>query len=345
MSETKPSKKPKKLFSIPNIIFFILCVIVFYFVVHNFAELKTVKSLFHQIDNWWIAVAIFSQLLTYGCTALLYYFLMNKFKDRTVITFFDLFKMSIVIVFINQVVTAAGISGNGFLFSEVKKREVSSEKAFFTIIMECICLYLALGALLVIVPGIYLLQFKALPHLFWIVILFGFILYGALAAFMTVLSNKKTLTYIIKHLSRITFLKRYLEEIEISPEGTFSEFGTKGPWGIFRKYKKQAAVVILCQLGVFFADSLTIVALLHGLHVHLPYIATLMALLLTFVAAALPISPGALLVYEGAMTFFFTSMGMDLPTALIITLMFRVLSFWAPIFLGLLLYKHVQKNK
>ncbi|HTH93068.1 MAG TPA: lysylphosphatidylglycerol synthase transmembrane domain-containing protein [Candidatus Paceibacterota bacterium] len=345
MSEKKPSSRSKTLFSTGNIVFFALCVIVFYFVVHNASELKTVKSLFNQIDGWWLTVAVISQLITYGCTALLYYFLTNKFKDRTPITFFDLFKMSIVIVFINQIVTAGGISGNGFLYSELNKREVSSKKAFFTIIMECISLYVALGSLLIIIPLIHLSIHHSLPHLFWIIILFGLILYGVLAGFMTVLTNQRVLRFFIKHLSRIAFLRRYLEDIEISPEGTFSEFGTKGPWGIFRKYPAQSAVVVLGQLGVFFADSLTIVALLHGLHVHFAYIDILLTLILTFVASALPISPGALLIYEGAMTFFFTSSGMPVATALIITLMFRVLSFWAPILLGLGLYKHVQTNK
>jgi uncharacterized protein (TIRG00374 family) len=329
------SHHSKKLFSWSNIIFFALCCIVFYFVIHNLAELKTVKSLFKQIDGWWITVAVVAQITTYISTATLYYFLMNKFKDRTSITLFDLFKMSIVIVFINQIVSAGGLSGNGFLFSELNKREVSAKKAFFTIVMECICLYVALGLLLISLPLIYISIYKTLPHLFWIVILFGFVLYGGLATFMTVLSNKKTLTYIIKQLSRIKFLRHHLNGIAFSPEGTFSEFGTKGPWGIFLKYKAQSLVVIMGQL----------VALLHGLHVHIAYIVVVLGLLLTFVVTALPISPGGLIIYEGAMTFFFSSMGMPVSTALIVTLIFRVLSFWAPIFLGLLLYKNVQTDK
>jgi uncharacterized protein (TIRG00374 family) len=339
------STHPKKLFSWSNIIFLLLCSGVFYFAIHNLAELKEVKNLFKQIDPWWIVVAVIGQLLTYLSTAILYYFLMNKFKDRTPITLFDLFKLSIVIVFINQIVPAGGISGNGFLFNELSNREVSQRKAFFTIIMECIFLYVALALLLIVLPIIYISLYKTLPHLFWIVILFGFLLYGALAAFVTILSNKKTLTKIIKHLSRIKFLRHYLDDITFSPEGTFTEFGTKGPWGIFLKYKKASIVVILGQLGVFFADSLTILALLHGLHVHIAYIVIVFGLLLTFIAAALPISPGALLLYEGAMTFFFTSMGMPFATALIVTILFRVLSFWAPVLLGLFMYKSVQTDK
>jgi len=321
----------------------ILCCGVFYFVVHDFTELKTINTLFEKVDGRWIAVAIIAQALTYLSTATLYYFLLNKFKGKTSVTLADFFKLSIVIVFINQIVPSGGIGGNGFLFGELSKRGVTSKKAFFTIIMECLCLYVALGILIIALPLLYLGSHHGmLPHLFWIVIVFGLLLYGALATVVTILSNKNTLHHVIKKISRIKFLKRYLEDIDFSPEGTFPEYDVKGPWGVFLKYKTQSLVVIAGQLGVFFADSFTIFALLHGLHVHVAYIVIAFGLLLTFITAALPISPGALLVYEGAMTFFYTSMGMPFQTALIVTLLFRVLSFWAPIVLGLILYKNVQ---
>jgi uncharacterized protein (TIRG00374 family) len=339
-------KKPasKKLFSWSNVIFLILCAAVFYFVVHDFTELKTIKSLFEKVDLSWILVAIAAQALTYLSTATLYYFLLNKFKGKTSVTLADFFKLSIVIVFINQIVPSGGVGGNGFLFSELTKRKVTPKKAFFTIIMECLCLYVALALLIITLPIIYISYHHGLPHLFWIVIAFGILLYGGLATSITILSNKNTLHKVIKKLARIKFLKRHLEDIDFSPEGTFPEYNVKGPWQVFLKYKAQSAVVIAGQLGVFFADSFTIVALLHGLHVHIAYIVVAFGLLLTFITAALPISPGALLVYEGAMTFFYTSMGMPFQTALIVTLLFRVLSFWTPIVLGLILYKNVQTD-
>jgi uncharacterized protein (TIRG00374 family) len=341
------AKQParKRVFSWPNVIFLLLCCGVFYFVVHDFTELKTVQGLFKQVDAKWIGVAIIAQVCTYLSTATLYYFLLNKFKGKTSVSLADFFKLSIVIVFINQIVPSGGVSGNGFLFGELKKRGVPAKKAFFTIIMECLCLYVALGMLIITLPLLYIGFYRGLPHLFWIVILFGLLLYGALATLVTILSNKDTLHRLIKKISKIRFLRHYLENIDFSPEGTFPEYGVSGPWKVFLTYKKQSLVVVAGQLGVFFADSFTIFALLHGLHVHVAYIVIAFGLLLTFITAALPISPGSLLVYEGAMTFFYASMGMPFQTALIVTLMFRVLSFWAPIVLGLALYKNVQTDE
>jgi uncharacterized protein (TIRG00374 family) len=335
----------EKIFSWRNGIFLVLCCVVFYFVVHNFTEIQTVHTLFKQIDGRWITLAIVSQFFTYLFVALIYYLLLNSFKSKTAITLPDLFKLSIVTVFINQVVPSGGIGGNGFLFNEVTNRGVPAKKAFFTIVMECLTLYVSLAVLLIVLPLLYIVQYAALPPVFIYVIIFGFLLYGALAALMTVISVKDALHYVLRKLSRIPFLKHHLEDITFSAQDTFPEYGTVGPWHIFLKYKKLSLWMMVCQWGIFFADAVTIFALLQGLHAPVSFLIISFGLLLTFVAAALPLSPGALLVYEGAMTFFYTAMGIPFGTALVITLLYRVLSFWAPMVMGLLLYRHVQTKK
>jgi uncharacterized protein (TIRG00374 family) len=334
----------EKIFSWRNGIFLVLCCVVFYVVVHNFTEIRTVHTLFKQIDGRWIVLAVVSQFLTYLFVALIYYLLLNHFKDKTAITLPDLFKLSIVTVFINQVVPSGGIGGNGFLFNELTHRGISSKKAFFTIVMECLTLYVSLAVLLIVLPLLYIAYYTTLPQVFIYVIIFGFLLYGALSVLITIISVKDALQYVLKKISRIPFLKNHIHDITFSPQGTFAEYGTAGPWQIFLKYKKLSLWITLCQWGIFFADAVTVFALLHGLHVPVSFIVISFGLLLTFIAAALPLSPGALLVYEGAMTFFYTAMGMPFATALIITLLYRVLSFWVPMVMGLVLYRHVQKK-
>ncbi|MES2224564.1 MAG: lysylphosphatidylglycerol synthase transmembrane domain-containing protein [Patescibacteria group bacterium] len=335
---------PKKIFSWSNIVFMALCAAVFYFVVHNFTELKNVHVLFSQIDGWWIAAAVAAQVLTYLSTATLYYSVTNNVKEKTSITLPAFFKLAIVIMFINQIVPSGGLGGNGFFYSEMRKRGLAAKKAFFVIIMDCLALYVSLGLLLLILPAWYLSVAKHMPNVFYYVCIFGFLLYGGLAAVITIVSHQETLQYAIAKLSRIKFLAKRLKKARLSDEEIFQDYGTKGPWGIFLKYKTVSWGAVLCQLAVFFADSFTIFALLEGLHVHVSFLVIAFGLLLTFVAAALPISPGALLVYEGAMTFFYASMGMPFQAALIVTLLYRVLSFWIPIVAGLVLYKHVQTD-
>lgn len=342
---SRASRVSKKLLSWSNIVFFILCCIVMYVLVRNIAEIKTIKSLFRQVDPWWMTAALVAQALTYVATAALYHVLLDKVKDKTTISMWHMFKMSIVIVFINQVVPSGGLGGNGFLFNELSKNDVPSKKAFFAIIMECLCLYVAMTVLLIVVPAWYLIHFHTLPHLFFIAIIYGFAFYAVLAVVMTIVSRKETAEYLIKKLSRFRFIRHYLDEVTFSPQGTFTEYGAKGPWGIFKKYPKEIIGVVAGHLTVFLADAFTIFALSKGLELHLSVIVILLGLLLSNIIAALPISPGALLLFEGAMTFFYTAMGVPFQAALVITLLYRVLSFWLPVIIGLLLYKQVQTKK
>ncbi len=342
---TAVSRASKKLLTVPNVIFLVLCCVVMYLIFKNVAQIKAIDELFRQIDDRWIIIAIASQLITYLATTAIYYALINRFKGpHGSVGFVDMLKLSIVSIFINQIVPSGGIGGNGFLFNEITKRGVTQKKAFFTIVMECIYLYVAMLVLLITLPLLYLLNHNALPPSFLIAIIYGFLLYGALAVLMTILSVKETLQKALKAISRIKFLRHYVEDITFSPQGTFADHQTEGPWGIFRKYIKGSMAVVLLQMAVFFADGLTIFALLQGLHVHTSFLIIIFGLLLTFGVAAIPISPGSLLVYESAMTFFYTSMGMPFQAAIVVTLLYRVLSFWLPIGLGLGLYKHVQKQ-
>ncbi|MEO5645916.1 MAG: lysylphosphatidylglycerol synthase transmembrane domain-containing protein [Candidatus Paceibacterota bacterium] len=336
------STTSKKLFSWSNIFFFALCCAVLYIIIRNLPQLRTVDQVFKQIDGWWITVAFASQAITYLATATLYYVLLNGFHEKTGIKIWRMFKMSIVIVFINQIVPSGGIGGNGFLYSELSKNGVTSKKTFFTIIMECLSLYIAMALLLLCLPLIYLVGHTSLPHLFLIVIIYGFIFYAVLATAITIFSKRDTLQYLIKKLSRFRFISHYFEGVTFSPQGTFTEYNVSGVWDMYRKYPKQMAMVIAGHLTVFLADGLTIFALMKGLELHASVIVILLGLLLSNIIAALPISPGSLLVFEGAMTFFYSALGIPFQAALVITLMYRVLSFWIPVIAGLLLYKSVQ---
>ncbi len=335
----------KKLFSWSNIFFFALCCAVLYIIVRNLPELRTIDQLFKQIDAWWISVAFASQIITYIATAFLYLVLLNGFNNKSQIKTWRLVNMSIVIVFINQIVPSGGIGGNGFLFNELSKNGISSKKTFFTIIMECLSLYISMILLLICLPLLYLLHHSGLPHLFLIAIIYGFVFYIVLAVAMTIFSKKEILQYVIKKLSRFHFMSHYFEHVTFSPQGMFTEYNVTGAWQMFVAYPKQMLSVVGGHLAVFLADGLTIFALVKGLELHVSIIVILLGLLLSNIIAALPISPGSLLVYEGAMTFFYSAMGVPFQAALVITLMYRVLSFWLPVIIGLLIYRSVQTKK
>jgi uncharacterized protein (TIRG00374 family) len=99
------------------------------------------------------------------------------------------------------------------------------------------------------------------------------------------------------------------------------------------------------QLFFIMSDIVTVWALIKGFHVDMSFPLVAFGLLLSLVIGALPISPGSLIVYESAMTYFFTKLGAPVHAALIITLLYRFLTFWLPIPIGLLVYRNLQRNR
>jgi len=69
-----------------------------------------------------------------------------------------------------------------------------------------------------------------------------------------------------------------------------------------------------------------------------------LGLLLSLGIGALPLSPGSLVVYESAMTYIFTMLGLPIHPALILTLLYRFLTFWLPIPIGLFFLQEPPEN-
>jgi len=56
------------------------------------------------------------------------------------------------------------------------------------------------------------------------------------------------------------------------------------------------------------------------------------------------ITPGALIFYEGGMTLFYTLLGIPAGGAFVVTMLYRALSFWLPMPVGLLLYRKLSNH-
>jgi uncharacterized protein (TIRG00374 family) len=109
--------------------------------------------------------------------------------------------------------------------------------------------------------------------------------------------------------------------------------------------KKNSVLAVFFQLCLIGFDFITAFAIIKGFHVQVAFIHVAFAVLLAIVIGALPISPGSLIAYEGAMTYFLTVLGSPVHAALIVTLLFRFLTFWLPMPVGLFLYRNLQKKR
>ncbi|HWC57939.1 MAG TPA: lysylphosphatidylglycerol synthase transmembrane domain-containing protein [Candidatus Paceibacterota bacterium] len=322
-------------FSKSKLFFYIFAAIIFVGSIYYFSQIKGSIALFRQIRPAWLVVAIAAQIGTYFFGATVFERLLRTFQI-SFIRVKELFQASIVMLFINQTIPTVGVSGHMFFFNFLKKRGVSEDRALPLILTELLTFYSAIiGIIIVLVLLCALLP--TIPSLFAPILFAGIAVYAVLAMLVGLLGRGSSVLYILKKISRISFLKKAIDQYE-----TFSFSGLKSPWRAFREHPTIVAESIFFQVCIFLCDSITILALFRGVNIHVPFLFIMLGFMVTLIIALLPISPGALIVYEGSMTFFYVSLGVPLAAAGIVTILYRVLSFWAPIPLGFFLYRKLQ---
>jgi uncharacterized protein (TIRG00374 family) len=317
----------------------VFSVVVFYFAVHYIGKLKDIEQLMMQMEPAWLFLAVSAQILTYPIYALILKLLV---KDKTGTTSYSfLFKLSLVIMFVNQLLPTGGISGDGYIFNQLVKRKVSRYNAFTAMVLESISYYAAILILLLIFYTWYLNDVTHDTILINYTVILGFVFYVLLFALVLIISNGRNISFAMHKLEKFSFIKRLIEKASLlslqnENEGTFKMLGRK---------KKEILQTIILQLFIVLSDVITVWALIKGFHVDMSFPLIAFGLLLSLVIGALPISPGSLIVYESAMTYFFTKLGASVHAALIITLLYRFLTFWLPIPIGLLVYRNLQKSR
>src|SRR5438128_7814296 len=177
----------KTLFAPSRIVFYILSFIVFCIAVRYVGKLKDIKTLLMQLSPGWLLLALASQMTTYVINSVILQTLLKEKRGTT--NFFTLFKISVVIMFVNQALPTVGVSGNGYVFIQLVQREVPAQRAFTALVLESICYYIAFLILLVIFYGWYLYSAAHVSRVFTYTAITGFVFYTFLGIVMVVISS------------------------------------------------------------------------------------------------------------------------------------------------------------
>jgi uncharacterized protein (TIRG00374 family) len=330
-------RKSNSLFTTSRIVFFVLSLVVFYFAIHYLGKLEDIKNLLLKMKPFWLFIALGFQLVTYFISALIVHVLLQN--NKNVVNFFKLFKIAIVILFVNQVLPSGGISGNSYIFNQLVKRNVPSSKAFTVLILESIGYYIATLLLLILFYSLYYSHTDHIKPIITYTTITGLVFFAFLGIVMSIISDERIISYILKKLYRFSRIRHYIMKANLSslPDGH------KNIVKMFLENMKGALLTIAFQICIITFDMLTAFAIIKGFQIELPFMHIGLAVLLSLIIGALPISPGSLIVYESAMTFFLTILGLPIHAALIVTLIFRFFTFWLPIPFGLLFYRNLQK--
>ncbi|MBZ4191643.1 lysylphosphatidylglycerol synthase transmembrane domain-containing protein [Niabella beijingensis] len=336
--DEKPENK--KLFSIGNLIFYGLAILISLFAVYYFGEIKTDFELFQTINPYWLLLAVLGQIGTYFFGAMVYQQLLLGFDIHIHQTVWRLFKISFITLFFNQTIPSAGISGNTFLFNYLQKSKIAVSNIISLISVELLSFYASIEIIIILVVMLSML-FLNIPGSLYIIFGTGFIVYFLFGLSVNVLSNKYTIDALQKKLASIKLFTKLADKFQ-----TF--FTTKEqverPTQFFHEHKTAVYRAVGLQFLIFLSDAFTILALFHGFGLAINLLTVSAGFLLTRIISLLPISPGGLILYESGMTYFFSRLGVHLSSALIITILYRALSFWLPMIVGFFVYRKMRSE-
>lgn len=320
-------------------IFIVLLVLV----VHYFPEIRKELKLLKKVNAYWLSLAILSQLMTYFLNAMVYFFLLRNLRQERLPGIGALVRASVISLFFDQVMPSAGISGKTYIFGFLGRFNIAATKVITLIVAELLTFYVTLEILIIFLLTSTIFYDRT-PYVFKAVLPAGLLVYLVMAGLILFAGRKKFLDGIYRRLSKVKFARKILEKVsrKMQQQVSGSEVQVSG---FLENNKSNVCYAFLAQLFVIIADALTILALFQGLGVPATAFNVLLCFICTKIVSTLPISPGALVLYESSMTFFFTSLGLPLGASVIVTLLYRLLSFWLPMPAGFILYRSWLKAK
>lgn len=325
----------------PNLVFYLFLGLLVLGLIYFFPTIRKDIRLMEKVQPTWLLLAILAQLATYLGSALIFSRLLKLLQTPSGISIRELFQASIVVLFANQTIPSAGISGNSFFLRFLVRRNVAAQQAIWLIAIDLLTFYFTMEAI-IIAAIIAVMALPKFPGYFHAVLVTGFLVFGLFTLFIWFIARKKTMEKIISWIMHLKLMKKFAADLqEIFESSSVRTFDN--PFPFFYQHKTGVLILMGIQLGIFLADGLTIFALYHGLSTGLPFTSILIGLLLTKIVSLLPISPGALVVYESSMTFFFHALGAPLGISILVTLFYRILSFWLPIPAGFLLSRKLER--
>jgi uncharacterized protein (TIRG00374 family) len=321
----------------------VLFALVVGFVIYYFSQIKEELKLLEKVNPWWLAVAIGSQFLTYLFTAGVYQVLVKAFRAPALPRLASLLKASIVSLFFNQTIPSAGISGNTFLFTFLARFNIAKAQIISLILTELLLFYAAMEALIILLLTACLFVYPSLPA-FKGTLAAGIAVYAAFALGIYFAGNKEFLRRQYEKLKKIKVMARLVERLKKKlPIAMIPPGGIAFP-AFIRNEKTAALKVFFLQLLITGADVLTLQAIILGVGSTASFLIVLITLVSTRIISILPFLPGSLVLYESSMSFFFVKAGLPLGIAIMITLVYRLLSFWVPIPIGTIFYRRWLKS-
>ena len=301
----------------------------------HFHEVKKAAALLGHAHLEWIALALLFQVGTYFAVGFVYRTLARALK--TSLPWPAAAKLAVVNLFVNAAVPSAGLSGNLFLGRMLSRRGVPAGTGSVIVLLERTVYFTALAMFAAVVIGIRVMHGRLRPSEVIAAAALSAVVVGLILTARKVLRSPRAIAeriggwaeraprWIAKRISRPALLA---EAKEIEDAG--------GPSALPASV---LALALVAEGTLLLLDSLTIWALFHAIKAPLPLGRASVGFALATVLAQIVVIPGTL---EVGLAGILRGVGAHIGSAVAVTLLFHVVTFWLPLPLGWLFYRNAE---
>jgi uncharacterized membrane protein YbhN (UPF0104 family) len=295
-------------------------------IVLHFGEAKRFVELARDAQPSWLALALVLQALTYAAEAGSWQGVLHRAGVPR--PEHELYALSLVALFTNQVVPTAGVAGTVLVVRALVQRGVPQAVAVAAMLVDLVGYYAAFGVAIGFAFAVIGKHHDLSPA---VLVMAGGIAVLGIAISGTALWITAPSREVPKWLQRWGIVRRALMAI-----------GSADP-ELLRAPPLLARAWVL-RLGNFACDALTLWACLRAIGMNVPPAAASAAFVIGAIARTLGIVPGGLGTFEGGVIGGLALFGVGIEPGLTAALLFRGFSFWLPMLPGLVLGHRIARE-
>ncbi len=312
--------------------FLILFLVVLFF---RFADLKS--FIFTVKQGIWYYVAVFFILqFTYLFSQPLIFFYLYKIFSKTG-KIWELTNIFLATNFVNLALPLAGVSGIVIFMSYAQKTGLSKTQA---LIINTLFYILVFFSFIFIIPLIFLFPSQLSDINLWeknIIIIFCIVILLCTYLFFLAIKNKEFMDKIVRGSTNLAnriyhFFNKKILISKANLASVLDEFY------LFQSAIENKFILLIKPLLYAFFGHLLHVLVLYFIFLafsaSVPIIVPIIGYIISVVFIIVSITPSGVGIVEPLMILFFTSAGVSLEIATIVTLIFRGIVFWLPFILG-----------
>ncbi|MSQ32106.1 MAG: flippase-like domain-containing protein [Dehalococcoidia bacterium] len=307
----------------------------------GFSDIRRIGDTFKQADPLWLLFAILPQAGAYYTDALTYVQALSILRVKTRLV--DALKIGCAMEFLNDVTPSFGATSNLYLTAMLRDRGLNSGQSALTIMVQSITSFISFSLALAGV-AVYLLSRGELNTATTVI---AIVFVGAGAFFWTLITLLLIGESLFVKLSSIgiRIAERYVGRRFTAT--SLSQFTSEIRDGrkLIAQRKADFVAIVLVKLSRLLFEGLTIFVLFRTFGMHVDYQVALLGYLVAMLLSTFSFLPGGVGSFETLMVITYKSYEVPLEAAGVVTLAYRVITFWLPLPFEMLIFQRTMAGE